>query len=62
MYGFSVYICRFFLVVEEEFVMNVFINYIEIFGILSFVCSFLFKINDYNDLVFFCVFIGIVLL
>lgn len=40
MYGFSVYICRFFLVEEEEFVMNVFINYIEIFGILSFVCSF----------------------
>lgn len=31
MYGFSVYICRFFLVEEEEFVMNVFINYIEIF-------------------------------
>lgn len=62
MYGFSVYICRFFLVEVEEFVMNVFINYIEIFGILSFVCSFLFKINDYNDLFFFCVLIGIVLL
>lgn len=62
MYGFSVYICRFFLVEEEEFVMNVFINYIEIFGILSFVCSFLFKINDYIDLFFFCVLIGIVLL
>lgn len=62
MYGFSVYICRFFLVEEEEFVMNVFINYIEIFGILSFVCSFLFEINDYDDLFFFCVLIGIVLL
>lgn len=62
MYGFSVYICKFFLVEEEEFLMNVFINYIEIFGILSFVCSFLFKINDYNDLVFFCVLISIVLL
>lgn len=47
---------------EEEFVMNVSINHIEIFGILSLVRSFLSETNDYDDLFSFRALTGIALL
>lgn len=62
MHGFSVHTCRSFLAAEEEFVMNVSINHIEIFGILSLVRSFLSETNDYDDLFSFRALTGIALL
>lgn len=62
MHDFSVYTCKPFLAEEEEFLMNVSINHIEIFGILSLVRSFLPKANDYNDLVSFRALTSIALL
>lgn len=62
MHGFSVYTCKPFLAEEEEFLMNVSINHIEIFGILSLVRSFLSETNDYDDLFSFRALTGIALL